>query len=129
MRNLVQPPTSMHCELCDGELRFKRIEPDDPAFDMEVEILRLLKMRPCAFAPGDAQPLCRTHREQYAAREGGPAGRVRQKIDSLMRGRIQRTHCGLDATGSSAVVAASGFEATVVGAPAVYAIDARDGAR
>ena len=38
MRNLVQPPTSMHCELCDGELRFKRIEPDDPAFDMEVEI-------------------------------------------------------------------------------------------
>ncbi len=34
------------------------------------------------------------------------------------------THCGLDATGSSAVVAASGFEATVVGAPAVYAIDA-----
>ncbi len=38
MRNLVQPPPSMHCELCDGELRFKRIEPDDPAFDMEVEI-------------------------------------------------------------------------------------------
>jgi hypothetical protein len=38
MRNLVQPPPSMHCELCDGELRFKRIEPDDPVFDMEVEI-------------------------------------------------------------------------------------------
>jgi len=38
MRNLIQPPPSMHCELCDGELRFKRIEPDDPAFDMEVEI-------------------------------------------------------------------------------------------
>ena len=36
MRNLVQPPPSMHCELCDGELRFKRIEP--AAFDMEVEI-------------------------------------------------------------------------------------------
>ncbi len=38
MRNLVQPPPSMHCELCDGELRFKRIEPDDPVFDTEVEI-------------------------------------------------------------------------------------------
>jgi hypothetical protein len=42
-----------------------------------------LKMRPCALAPGDAQPLCPTQREQYAARQGGPAGRVRQKIDSL----------------------------------------------
>ena len=38
MRNLVQPPPSMHCERCDGELRFKRIEPDDPVFDTEVEI-------------------------------------------------------------------------------------------
>ncbi len=38
MRNLVQPPPSIHCELCDGELRFKRIEPDDPVFDTEVEI-------------------------------------------------------------------------------------------
>jgi hypothetical protein len=38
MRNLVQPPPSMHCELCGGELRFKRTELDDPAFDMEVEI-------------------------------------------------------------------------------------------
>ena len=39
MRNLVEPPPSLHCELCHGELRFKRIEPDDPAFDREVEIL------------------------------------------------------------------------------------------
>ena len=38
MRNLVQPPPSLHCELCDGELRFKRIESDDPIFDREVEI-------------------------------------------------------------------------------------------
>ena len=38
MRNLVQPPPSIHCERCDGELRFKRIEPDDPVFDTEVEI-------------------------------------------------------------------------------------------
>jgi hypothetical protein len=38
MRILVQPLPSMHCERCDGELRFKRIEPADPVFDMEVEI-------------------------------------------------------------------------------------------
>ena len=38
MRNLVEPPSSMHCKLCDGELRFKRIERDDPVFEMEVEI-------------------------------------------------------------------------------------------
>jgi hypothetical protein len=38
MRNLVQPPPSMHCELCYGELRFKLSEPDDPIFDMGVEI-------------------------------------------------------------------------------------------
>jgi hypothetical protein len=38
MRNLVQPPPSMHCVLCDGELRFKLIELDDPVLDTEVEI-------------------------------------------------------------------------------------------
>ncbi len=32
MRNLVQPAPSMRCELCDSELRFKRIEPDDLTF-------------------------------------------------------------------------------------------------
>jgi hypothetical protein len=37
MRNLVQPP-SMRCEICDGELRFERIEPDDPIFDTQVEM-------------------------------------------------------------------------------------------
>ena len=38
MRNLVEPRPSMHCELCYGELRFKLSEPDDPIFDMGVEI-------------------------------------------------------------------------------------------
>ncbi len=36
MRNLVQPPPSMHCELCHGELRLRLIEPDDSVLDMEV---------------------------------------------------------------------------------------------
>jgi hypothetical protein len=38
MRNLVQPPPSVHCKLCDGELRFKLNEPDYPVLDMEVQI-------------------------------------------------------------------------------------------
>ena len=37
MRNLVQPPPSMHCERCHGELRLKLIEPEDPALQLEVE--------------------------------------------------------------------------------------------
>ena len=43
MRNLVEPPRSLHCELCHGELRFKRIEPDDSVFDIEVEIFVCVK--------------------------------------------------------------------------------------
>ena len=38
MRNLVEPPPSLHCELCHGALRFKWIESADPDFDTEVEI-------------------------------------------------------------------------------------------
>ena len=38
MRSLVEPPPSLHCELCHGELRFKRSESDDPTFDRQVEI-------------------------------------------------------------------------------------------
>ncbi len=38
MRNLVEPPPSLRCELCHSELRFKRIEPDNPVFDIEVAI-------------------------------------------------------------------------------------------
>jgi len=38
MRTLVQPPPSIHCELCDGELRFKMIAPDGEVFDMEAHI-------------------------------------------------------------------------------------------
>ena len=37
MRNLVQPPPSVHCKFCDGVLRFKQTKPDDPGLDMEVQ--------------------------------------------------------------------------------------------
>jgi DNA-directed RNA polymerase subunit RPC12/RpoP len=38
MRNLVEPLPSTHCERCGGELLFKKIETDDPALDLEVQI-------------------------------------------------------------------------------------------
>jgi uncharacterized protein with PIN domain len=38
MRNLVEPLPSMHCEHCDGELLFERVEPDEPTLDIEVQI-------------------------------------------------------------------------------------------
>jgi len=38
MRNLVQPPPSLHCDLCNGELRLKLIEAADRGLDLENEI-------------------------------------------------------------------------------------------
>jgi DNA-directed RNA polymerase subunit RPC12/RpoP len=38
MRNLVQPPPSMHCERCGGALLFKGMEPEAPALDIELQI-------------------------------------------------------------------------------------------
>ena len=37
MRNLVKPPPS-RCERCNGELRLKLIEPNNPPFDMDTEV-------------------------------------------------------------------------------------------
>jgi Zn finger protein HypA/HybF involved in hydrogenase expression len=38
MRNLVQPPPSLHCDHCNGELRLKLIEPANSVFDLDAEI-------------------------------------------------------------------------------------------
>src|SRR5271169_3337176 len=38
MRTLVQPPPSIYCELCDGELRFKMIAADGEVIDMEAQV-------------------------------------------------------------------------------------------
>jgi hypothetical protein len=38
MRKLVEPPPSLHCEHCRGELQLKCIVPDDPTLDLDVEI-------------------------------------------------------------------------------------------
>ena len=35
MRKLVEPPPSLHCEHCRGELQLKCIVPDDPTLDLE----------------------------------------------------------------------------------------------
>jgi len=72
MRNLVEPPPSLHCELCHGELRFDRIEPDGRAFDMEVEIFVCVKC-------GRAHPRRMIH-DPYAGRPARniPRGKVGQ---------------------------------------------------
>ena len=72
MRNLVQPPPSLHCQVCDGELRFKRIESDDPGFETEVEIFVCVRC-------GRAHSLRRIH-DPYAAHTARsmPRGKVDQ---------------------------------------------------
>ena len=72
MRNLVQPPPSLHCQVCDGELRFKRIESDDPGFETEVEIFVCVRC-------GHAHPSRMVH-DPYAAHTARsmPRGNVDQ---------------------------------------------------
>ena len=38
MRTLVQPPPSLRCEFCRGELRFKLIESGEQTFDLDIEV-------------------------------------------------------------------------------------------
>jgi uncharacterized protein with PIN domain len=38
MRTLVQPPPSSRCDLCNGELRLKQIEPSNRTLDLDSEI-------------------------------------------------------------------------------------------
>jgi transposase len=38
MRPLVQPPPSTRCSRCRGELRLKRVDPDDGPFESMKEI-------------------------------------------------------------------------------------------
>ena len=39
MRNLVQPPPSLHCDHCHGVLRLKQLVPDGPSsLEIDVEI-------------------------------------------------------------------------------------------
>jgi hypothetical protein len=74
MRNLVEPLPSTHCEHCNRELLFKRIEADDKALDLEVQIFvcakcgrehsrKLIHERYTAHSAGSAE------------RKGGPAKR------------------------------------------------------
>jgi hypothetical protein len=38
MRTVVQPPPSLYCDLCHGELRLKRLVPEGPACEFDIEI-------------------------------------------------------------------------------------------
>ena len=73
MRNLVEPLKSLHCERCDGELRFKRIESADPVFDAEVEIFVCVKCGRVHSRRKSGRSLRRTHREKHAAQQRGSA--------------------------------------------------------
>jgi hypothetical protein len=43
MRTLVEPPPSLHCEVCGGELRLKQIETANRTLDLDNEILVCIK--------------------------------------------------------------------------------------
>ena len=59
MRNLVQPPPSLHCNHCDGELRLKRVEPAGSPFDLDIEIFICSK---CGH-----EQACSVSHDRYAA--------------------------------------------------------------
>jgi uncharacterized protein with PIN domain len=60
MRPLVQPPPSIRCNLCAGELRLKRVEPANHTMDLENEIFV------CANCGREISYV--VHHEKYAAR-------------------------------------------------------------
>ena len=70
MRNLVEPPPSLHCELCQGELRFKRTATDEPFLELDTEIFVCIKC-------GHERPFRVSH-DPYAAHRGSdkPAVKV-----------------------------------------------------
>ena len=43
MRTLVQPPRTLHCDFCHGELRLERIDPDGPFLDLDIETFVCVK--------------------------------------------------------------------------------------
>ena len=43
MRTLVPPPPSLHCDICQCELRLKRIDTDGPLFDLDIETFVCVK--------------------------------------------------------------------------------------
>jgi hypothetical protein len=43
MRTFVHPPPSLHCDLCQGELRFKRTDPAGPSLEWDCEIFVCIK--------------------------------------------------------------------------------------
>jgi hypothetical protein len=97
MRNLVEPPPSLRCELCHGELRFKRSEPDDPDFDRQVEIFVCVE---CGRVHSH-----RVTRNPYAAHTARrmPSGKVDQpgEADSNRRARCWVTDSADDVAEST----------------------------
>jgi hypothetical protein len=43
MRPMIEPPPSLHCTVCRGELRLKRVDLCKPASEFDTEILICIK--------------------------------------------------------------------------------------
>jgi hypothetical protein len=60
MRPIVQPPPSLHCDLCHGELLLKELAPDGPVFEFDVEVFVCAK---CGHPSTPMSPRVRALRE------------------------------------------------------------------
>jgi hypothetical protein len=38
MRTIVQPPPSLYCDICHGELQVKQLVPEGPSFEFDTEV-------------------------------------------------------------------------------------------
>ena len=62
MRTLVQPPPSLHCDFCHGELRLNQTGPDGPLLEFDIETFVCVK---CGH-----EKLHRVMHDPYAAHTG-----------------------------------------------------------
>lgn len=69
MRKLIEPPPSLKCERCSGELRLKLIHAADPVQNADVEIF--------ACAECDHEQLYRVNRDHYSPRRDHGGSDVR----------------------------------------------------
>ena len=69
MRNLVLPPPSLHCTICQGELRFKRTDADGPLLELDSEIFVCIK---CG-----REHSYRVMHDRYAAHRGSDKSAVK----------------------------------------------------
>ena len=81
MRKLVQPPPSIPLRsAATANCCSNRLSQTIRSFDMEVEKFVCAKCAHAQLFRVIHDPLCRTRREEYAARRDGRVGRVQQQV-------------------------------------------------